>query len=73
MRQLVSLCFLMILSHEVGFPQEYQIKAFKSDQSPLIYGRLKDPAWNIAIPFSNFRIVEPIPGTYNIGYSGRFF
>jgi Domain of unknown function (DUF5916)/Carbohydrate family 9 binding domain-like len=63
MRQLVSLCFLFIIFYQVDFAQESTIKAFKSYLSPVIDGRLNDSAWNIANPFSDFRMVEPTPGT----------
>ena len=62
MRQLVSLCLLLTAFNQVGFSQDTQIKAFKSDKSPVIDGRLNDPVWNIATPFSDFRMVEPTPG-----------
>ena len=62
MRQLISLWFLLIFQ-QVGFAQESTIKAYKSEQSPVIDGRLNDSAWNIANPFSGFRMVEPTPGT----------
>jgi hypothetical protein len=41
--------------------QESVIKALKSDQSPVIDGKLTDPFWGNAVPFSNFRMVEPTP------------
>jgi hypothetical protein len=62
MRQFISLCLLFIFQ-QVGLAQEFQLKAFKSEQSPVIDGRLNDSAWNIANPFAGFRMVEPTPGT----------
>jgi hypothetical protein len=62
MRQLVCLCLLLGIFYQVGFPQEFKIKAFKSDQSPIIDGRLDESVWGSATPFSNFRMVEPAPG-----------
>jgi hypothetical protein len=42
--------------------QESAIKALRSDQSPAIDGNLSDPFWENAVPFSNFKMVEPTPG-----------
>src|SRR5450759_5263772 len=63
MRQLFSLCVLIIIYYQAGVAQRSTIKAFKSDQSPVIDGRLNDPVWNNAIPFSDFKMVEPVPGS----------
>jgi Domain of unknown function (DUF5916)/Carbohydrate family 9 binding domain-like len=62
MRQLLFLSLSLLLFCQVGFAQESTIKAFKSNQSPVMDGRLNDAAWNNAIPFSYFRMVEPTPG-----------
>jgi hypothetical protein len=43
--------------------QESTINAFKSDQSPVVDGRLNDSIWNSAIPFTDFKMVEPSPGS----------
>ena len=63
MRQFVFLFLLFISFYKVGFSQESSIKAFKSDQSPVVDGRLNDPIWNSAVPFSGFKMVEPTPGS----------
>lgn len=62
MRQLVCFCFILYISYQAGYSQESQIKAFKSDKSPIIDGRLIEPVWGSVTPFSNFRMVEPTPG-----------
>jgi hypothetical protein len=43
--------------------QENVIRAFKSEQSPVIDGKLNESLWDLAIPFSDFRMVEPTPGS----------
>lgn len=63
MRQFVFLFIIFISFYIVGFSQESSIKAFKSDQSPVVDGRLNDPIWNSAVPFSGFKMVEPTPGS----------
>lgn len=63
MRQLLFLSLSLLLFCQVGVAQKSTIKAFKSDQSPVIDGRLNDLVWNNAIPFSNFKMVEPVPGS----------
>ena len=35
----------------------------KSDQSPVIDGKLNDNIWKEAVPFSGFKMVEPTPGS----------
>jgi hypothetical protein len=63
MRQLFSLCLLLFIFYQVGVAQETVIKAFKSDQSPVVDGRLNESIWNNATPFSDFRMVESTPGS----------
>ena len=63
MRQFVFLFLLFISFYKFGFSQESSIKAFKSDQSPVVDGRLNESIWNSAVPFSGFKMVEPTPGS----------
>lgn len=62
MRLFFSFC-LCLISYINILAQEQVIRAFKSDQSPVIDGRLDESIWNSAIPFSGFRMVEPTPGS----------
>ena len=61
MRFLFSLGLLLIASSKIN-AQESLIKASKSDLSPVIDGKLDEPFWQNAIPFTDFRMVEPTPG-----------
>ena len=38
------------------------LKAVRESTAPRIDGNLDDPAWRAAVPFSDFRMVEPRPG-----------
>ncbi len=38
-----------------------EVKAVRIKQGPKIDGLLSDPVWEAATPFSNFRMVEPLP------------
>lgn len=62
MRLFFSFC-LCLISYINILAQEQVIRAFKSDQSPVIDGRLDESIWNSAIPFSGFKMVEPTPGS----------
>jgi hypothetical protein len=63
MRQLFSLCFLLIIFSLVSVAQQLTIKAFKSAQFPVLYGRINESFWRNAAPFSDFKMVEPTPGS----------
>jgi hypothetical protein len=63
MHKLFLLCFSLTLFHQVSVAQETELKAFKSNQAPLIDGRLNDNVWNEALPFTDFKMVEPYPGS----------
>jgi hypothetical protein len=63
MRFLYSIFLLFIIPFNSIIAQETSINAFKSDQSPVVDGRLNDPIWNNAVPFSGFKMVEPTPGS----------
>ena len=62
MRFLFSICLCFIVPLNIAFAQESVIEAFKSDQSPVIDGKLDEPIWQQAIPFTDFKMVEPTPG-----------
>jgi hypothetical protein len=53
-----SLTSLLVLSSSL---LAAELKAVRVKQSPKIDGSLSDPAWQLAIPFTNFRMVEPHP------------
>jgi hypothetical protein len=63
MRQLFSLCFSLIIFSPVNDVQQSTIKAFKSAQSPVLDGRINEFFWRDAAPFSDFKMVEPTPGS----------
>lgn len=42
--------------------QERAVFASKTENPPVLDGRLTDQAWQDAIPFADFRMVEPFPG-----------
>jgi hypothetical protein len=63
MRQLFSLCVLTIIYCQAGVAQKSTIKAFKSDQAPIIDGRINEFVWNNTDAFSEFKMVEPTPGS----------
>jgi len=63
MRQLFCLCLCLNIITNIGIAQESSIRAFKSAQSPVLDGRINEPVWDNATPFSDFKMVEPIPGS----------
>ncbi len=63
MRYLFSVCFCIIVSYNIVVAQESVIKAFKSNESPVIDGKLNESIWMQATPFSDFKMVEPVPGS----------
>lgn len=63
MRFLFSISLFLIVHFNLIVAQPSVIKAFKSEQSPVIDGRLNEAVWNIAVPFSGLKMVEPTPGT----------
>lgn len=42
--------------------QSQNIKAFKTDSDPTIDGKLDESLWLSAVPFTDFKMVEPSPG-----------
>jgi hypothetical protein len=58
---LLFLCILII--DRYGTAQENNIEAKKVIQGPIIDGRLNDSVWINAVPFSDFRMVEPAVGS----------
>jgi hypothetical protein len=63
MRFLLHLFLCLIIPFNLIVAQEPVIRAFKSEQSPVIDGKLNESLWDLAIPFSDFRMVEPTPGS----------
>ncbi|MEZ5018888.1 MAG: DUF5916 domain-containing protein [Bacteroidales bacterium] len=55
------LSFLCIYGNKID-GQSGSIKATRSDNRPDLDGKLNDPVWQSAIPFTGFRMVEPEPG-----------
>ena len=59
---------LLVLISTAGFYSVYSqgteaIKAVRRDKAPVIDGRLDDESWTDVPVFSNFRMVEPVPGS----------
>jgi hypothetical protein len=52
---------LMSLTFLSSFLLAAELKAVRVKQGPKIDGSLSDPAWQSAVPISNFRMVEPQP------------
>lgn len=42
---------------------EVRLQAVRLEEAPRIDGNLLEPAWNQAVPFSGFLMVEPVPGS----------
>jgi len=61
-RNLVFTGILLIITISQLSAQSQNIKAFKTDQSPTIDGKLDDPLWLSTFPFTDFKMVEPTPG-----------
>lgn len=58
-----SVFFLcMVLIFNIANAQNSGINAIRVNQSPVLDGSLNDEAWRLAIPFSDFKMVEPYPG-----------
>jgi len=63
MRLFFLTCLCLIIHYNHIIAQDTVIKAFRSENSPVIDGKLNESVWNIAAPFSGFRMVEPAPGS----------
>ena len=63
MRFLLHFFLCLIIPFNLIVAQEPVIRAIKSEQSPVIDGKLNESLWDLAIPFSDFRMVEPTPGS----------
>jgi len=63
MRLFFSIFLFFNIIINTGIAQESSIKAFKAKQSPVLDGKINEPAWDNATPFSDFKMVEPIPGS----------
>jgi len=57
--RLACVLALWLVSVSVGLPVD--VKAVRIQQGPRIDGFLSDPVWQSAVPFSEFRQVEPEP------------
>src|SRR5512135_500713 len=62
MRRILLIGILYIFSFTLVSAQDLVIHAARTDLSPTIDGKLDEPFWQDAIPFSTFKMVEPIPG-----------
>jgi hypothetical protein len=62
MRFFISFFLCILITHHYGIAQETNIEATRVILGPVLDGRLNDPVWNSAIPFSGFRMVEPSTG-----------
>jgi hypothetical protein len=62
MRFLFSIFLCLIVPYNLVVAQDSAIKAFKSSESPVIDGKLNEPFWQLATPFTDFKMVEPTPG-----------
>jgi hypothetical protein len=63
MRFLAAVYVFLLIPFDFIIAQESGLKAFKSAQAPVIDGKLNDDIWREAVPFSDFRMVEPTPGS----------
>lgn len=62
MNHLAALCLCFIVTFYLADAQDSDISASRTSQSPVFDGKLDDEAWKQAIPFSDFKMVEPYPG-----------
>lgn len=60
MKITVSLLAALVAAAAPGLAAD--VRAVRVTQGPVIDGRLTDPVWQSALPFSGFRMVEPRPG-----------
>jgi len=56
------LCLVTALLGVVAFGRAAEVAAVRVNKGPKIDGVLSDPAWQSAVPFQDFRMVEPDPG-----------
>jgi len=63
MRFFVSFFLFILISCPLSTAQENNIEAVRVNQSPNFDGRLNDPVWNKAVPYSGFKMVEPSTGS----------
>ena len=63
MRIFISFFLCILFTYNFGTAQETNIVATKVNQGPIMDGRLNDPVWHSAMPFSGFRMVEPFTGS----------
>ena len=61
MAKLPTAALVMLLTAIPGRAAE--VKAARVEQPPKIDGPLSEPAWQSAVPFSDFRMVEPEPNS----------
>jgi hypothetical protein len=58
---LLFLCILITCHYSAA--QEMIIEAIRVNEEPVLDGRLNDTAWNNAVRFTGFKMVEPSPGS----------
>jgi Domain of unknown function (DUF5916)/Carbohydrate family 9 binding domain-like len=60
----LSRAFLSVfLLSQAVYAQEVMIHAVRVQDGPVIDGKLDDKAWDYGIAFSDFKMVEPVPGS----------
>jgi hypothetical protein len=62
MRSLLLSSIMIITSVGSIAGQATAIRASITTETPVIDGRLNEPCWSDAVPFSDFRMVEPVAG-----------
>ena len=62
MRYIFISAILVLIANICLHAQDLTIKAVKADLPPEIDGKLNEPFWHGATPFTNFKMVEPTPG-----------
>lgn len=62
MRRLSFICFLLLLNFTGLWAYDIHLKAHKVEKGPVIDGYLNDDVWRQAVPFTNFKMVEPETG-----------
>jgi hypothetical protein len=60
--QVITFSLLFFLNH-FAFSQEAMVHAVRVVKGPALDGKLNDDAWNAGVVFSDFKMVEPEPGS----------
>ncbi len=63
MRLLYHTSLLVLIINQISYGQETIIQAVRVKTGPVSDGNLNDSSWNSGVVFSDFRMVEPVPGS----------